>query len=50
MYEARRKEDQGIHLINNDLVASYLDVITVQNDVKSQVLSEPTRTQALALA
>ena len=38
--EARRTEDQGIHLIN-ELVASYLDVITVQQDVKSQVLSEP---------
>ena len=47
--EARRKEDQGIHLINNDLVASYLDVITVQQDVKSQVLAEPTPTLTLTL-
>ena len=48
--EARRKVDQGIHLINNDLVASYLDVITVQQDVKSQVLSEPEQIVKGALA
>ena len=48
--EARRKADQGIHLINDDLVASYLDVITVQQDVKSQVLSEPDQIVKGALA
>ena len=47
--EARRTEDEGIHLIN-DLVASYLDVITVQQDVKSQVLSEPEQIVKGALA
>ena len=48
--EATRPRQNGIHLIGDDLVASYVDVITVQHSVKGSVLQEDDQTVKGALA
>jgi len=39
-HEARRKIDTGVHLVDDDFVAKFVDVFTVQQTVQKQVLHE----------